>query len=480
MSIQGAQQIVFGFWQGRTIQIEAVEESLSSDGGLIVFGQLDEKLGWTASFAEQITGAQSKRVHSVLDICRQRIFGILAGYEDQNDHDTLRSDPVFKLLVQRHPTEDEDLASQPTISRLENAVTATDLLRLEHWYIERFVASFDEEPRELTLDIDTFDDPTHGEQQLTLYHDFYKQTQYQIRVITCANNDMVVLPVLLYGTAAVSLGAEVELRRIIEQLRYHFPLVKIHVRADSGFASPKIYETLEQLGVTFSIGFTLNSKLQRLSAELLESTVSAHRTSGQPEIRYHLVEDYRAKEWSQSRTIVVKCEVTAHSTTRRAVITNRVGALVSPEGAYCEYADRGESENRHKELKCGFSADRLSNHRYMANLFRLMMHCLAHNLLVVARRLVADPPVAPTVDGVPPEASSPYNKRQMHNKRRKQDPLGEGHACTWRTQVIKVATRVVVSVRRVCLQLSASWPHLESLTKAARAIDNLSPLRLSG
>jgi len=480
VSIQGAQQFVFGFWQGRTVSIEAVEKPLSSDGGLFVFGQLDEKLDWTASFARQIGGARSGRVHSVLDIIRQRVFGIIAGYEDQNDHDTLRSDPIFKLLAQRHPTQDEDLASQPTISRLENAVTAADLLRLEDWFIDRFVASFEEEPRELTLDIDTFDDPTHGTQQLTFFHDFYEQHQYQVRAITCANNDMLVFPVLLYGTAPVALGAAADLRRVIERLRSRFGDIKIHVRADAGFASPEIYETLEQLNVTFSIGFTLNSKLQRLSAELRENTTLAHQTSGQPEIRYQLVEDYRAKNWSRSRTIVVKCEVTAHSTTRRAVITNRTGALVSPEGAYCEYADRGESENRNKELKCEFRADRLSDHRYMANLFRLMMHCLANNLLVAMRRLVADPPKAPTVNGVPPEASLPRQKRRMHNERRKQDPLGEGYACTWRTYVIKVATRVVISVRRVCLQLSASWPHLEYLTKVARAIADFSPFAPSG
>ncbi|MGH7927182.1 MAG: transposase, partial [Candidatus Binatia bacterium] len=223
MSIQGAQQFVFGFWQGKPVKCEAVEEHLSSDGGLFVFGQLDEKLGWTASFAQQILEPRSARLHSALSIIRQRVFGIIAGYEDQNDHDTLRSDPIFKLLTQRHPTDDEDLASQPTISRLENSVTAGDLRRLEDWFIDCFVASFDEEPRELTLDIDTFDDPTHGEQQLTLFHNFYKQYQYQVRVITCANNDMVVLPVLLYGTAPVALGAADDLRRVIERLRERFP-----------------------------------------------------------------------------------------------------------------------------------------------------------------------------------------------------------------------------------------------------------------
>ncbi|MGH7927927.1 MAG: transposase, partial [Candidatus Binatia bacterium] len=286
--------------------------------------------------------------------------------------------------------------------------------------------------------------------------------------------------VLLYVTAPVALGWEFFLRRVFERLSERFPDIKFNVSADSGFASPQIYEALEQLRVQFSIGFTVNAKLKRLSESCMEEAISAHKSSGQPEVRYLLVENYRAKKWSRPRDIVVKCEVTAHSTSRRAVITNRPGVLVSPEGVYCEYADRGESENRNKELKCEFRADRLSDHRYMANLFRLMMHTLAANLLVAMRRVVAAPPTASSVDGVPPEASSPYMKRQFHNQRRKQDPLGEGHACTWRTQVIKVAARVVVSTRRVCLQLSASWPHFHDLAKVAQAVVNFSRPTPSG
>ena len=188
------------FSSQRTIEIEPVAENLSTDTGLLLFRQFDEQLGLTARFAAQLSDSRQAPDHSLLEMVRSRLFGILAGYEDQNDHDALRSDAVFKLIADRLP-DDDDLASQPTLSRFENAVTPRDLLNLKAWFIQRFVDSFDEPPAEITLDIDCFDDPTHGAQQLTFFHGFYRQYQYLVRVITCAENDLVVLPVLLHGTA---------------------------------------------------------------------------------------------------------------------------------------------------------------------------------------------------------------------------------------------------------------------------------------
>ena len=179
--------------------MQPVQENISTDAGLLIFRQWDQEIGFTQGFAQQLDDWRCDPDHSILEMVRSRVFGILAGYEDQNDHDALRSDAVFKLLANRLP-DDDDLASQPTLSRFENAVSPRSLLRLEDWFIDRFVNSFREPPREVTLDIDVFDDATHGQQQLTLFHGFYKQYQYLVRAITCAENDMVVLPALFYGT----------------------------------------------------------------------------------------------------------------------------------------------------------------------------------------------------------------------------------------------------------------------------------------
>ena len=153
--IRDAQPALFEFFPRKSIEVQQVDEQVSSDGGLVVFRELDQKLTLTESFAGQIEDGRSDPTQSLLSVIRQRVFGILAGYEDQNDHDTLRSDPVFKLIADRAP-DDKDLASQPTISRVENSVTPSDLLRLEDWFIDRFVESFDEPPTRITLDIDTW------------------------------------------------------------------------------------------------------------------------------------------------------------------------------------------------------------------------------------------------------------------------------------------------------------------------------------
>lgn len=474
MNIHSVEQVVFDFLGSLPVQIEVVEEQLSSDGGLLPLRQFDERLGWTEGFAAQIKDGRQGHTHAVVEMVRQRVFGILAGYEDQNDHDTLRSDGIFKLVAGRQP-DDLDLASQPTLSRLENSVTAGDLLRLEEFYLQKFIRSFEQPPTELTLDIDVFDDPTHGQQQLTFFHGFYEQYQYLVRVITCAENDLVVFPVLLHGTAHASLGAAADLARVITRLRQEWPDVRIHVRADSGFAVPAFYLTCESLRTEYTVGLAMNTVLQRESEELLAAAVANWEQTGQPQ-RLFTTFDYQAGSWTQPRRVVVKCEAHAPGTNRRAVVTNRPGARVVPQGIYDDYADRGESENRNKELKCELAAGRLSDHRYMANAFRLMMHTLAANLLVRLRQIVAESPAPPPVEpDMPLEARPLYQKRRHWSQRRKDDPLGEGHACTWRMLVIKVAARVVVTARRVRVFLSNSWPNWRYYLAASHAVTAYSP-----
>lgn len=478
MSRQSVADFGCGKWKNREVILQPIEQDLSSDAGLMLFGQFDEKLDWTKQFSSLIKDARSDPEHSILSIVRQRVFGILAGYEDQNDHDTLRSDPVFKILAGKTPGE-QDLASQPTISRLENAVKPSDLLRLEQWFLDKFVESFESQPSLITLDIDTYADAAHGDQQLTFWHDYYEQNQYQVRLVTCAESDMIVFPVLLFGSASVKLAAADDLQRIIEAIRVRFPEVAIHVRADSGFAGPDIYEMLESFEkVTYTIGMSINPKTKKLSENLLQETIAAQQESGQDQVRYMSIVGYKCRNWKKTaRNLVVKCEATAHSTSRRVLVSNRSEVPETPEVVYREYAERGESENRNKELKCGLSGDRLSDHRVMANIFRMMMHCLSHNLLVNLRRLVAEPipELKENPESEPPSTNRTFKEtraeRKVHNDRRKRDPLGEGHPCTWRTHIIKVAARIVVSARRVVLQMSASWPHIKYFKKVASAIE---------
>ena len=231
MSLQSVPLLSFDFLPARPVEIEVSPAPISSDAGLLPVRQFDQQIRRT----EQVAAALDDPRHatftqqSLLSMVRQRIYGILADYEDQNDHDTLRSDPVFKLIAGRLP-DDLDLASQPTLSRFENAVSIPDLWRLRDVLVDRFIQSFDTPPGHLTLDLDAFDDPAHGEQQLILFHGYYEQYQYLPIVITCAENDMVLLIGLRHGTCPAYLGADNDLRYLLERLRAVWPDVRIHVR----------------------------------------------------------------------------------------------------------------------------------------------------------------------------------------------------------------------------------------------------------
>ena len=475
MILQSAWQKSFGFLGSKPIVVEPIEEHLTSDAGLLPIRQFDEQTGLTAQFAAALRDPRFGPFvdHSFAEMARMRIYGILAGYADQNDHDQLRYDPVFKLLAGRQPSDDE-LASQPTLSRFENAINIASLWWLRDVFMDQFLASFAVAPRRLTFDIDTFDDPTHGDQQLTFFHGYYEQYQYQPRLITCAQNDLVVMACLLHGTAHAALGADDDLEYLVGRLRAKWPDVVIELRGDSGMAVPAMYDVCERLEVQYTFGLRLNPVLKRHSDALLAEAVEQYERTGQPQ-RLFTAFWYQAGSWALPRWVVVKAEAHAAGTNRRAVVTNRSGARVLPQAAYDEYANRGESENRNKEIKCGLEADRLSDHRYLANLFRLYLHSAALNLLVRLRNHVADPPPQNAAAELPCEALAGYARRRFFNQRRASDPLGEGHACTWRMRLIKVAARVIETTRRIVVRLSGNWPHLEHYRRVSQQILDLSP-----
>jgi hypothetical protein len=436
----------------------------------LLLRQLDERLNFTQQFAAALTDGRHESYvdHTFVEMTRARIYGILADYADQNDHDVLRSDPIFKLICGRS-IEGDDLASQPTLSRFENAIGPADFFALQDVFLDQFIAAFDKPPTHLTLDVDPFDDPTHGQQQLTFFHGYYGQYQYLPRVITCAENDLVLTVCLLHGTAHPTLGIQDDLAYVVGRLRQAWPGVRLHIRADSGFGSPLMYETCEQLELQYTVGIGMNARLKKFSDALLAEAVAQWQATGQPQ-RWFTAFWYRADSWPALRWVVVKCEANAEGTNRRAVVTNRPGATVLPGAAYDAYADRGESENRNKELKDGLQAERLSDHRYFANLFRLYLHTAAYNLLVRLRRIVVDPPPTPERQDVPTEALAGRQRRQYHNHRRAHDPLGEGQPCTWRTRLIKVAARVRQTTRRVWVELSSSWPYLQHFQQVGQRL----------
>jgi hypothetical protein len=271
---------------------------------------------------------------------------------------------------------------------------------------------------------------------------------------------------LLYGTAHPALGADDDIEYLVRRLRAVWPNVRIVLRGDSSFGVPVMFNVCERLELEYTFGERLNPVLKARSEALVKEAVQAYEQTGQPQ-RQFTAFWYQAGSWPQPRWTVVKVEANAQGTNRRAVVTNRPGAMVLPAAAYDAFADRGESENRNKELKRGLQADRLSDHRYLANFFRLYLHTAACNLLVRLRRAAAVPPLTLKAGEVPVEAWTGRVRKAYQNLRRETDPLGEGQPCTWRTRLIKVAAQVTVSCRRVLVRLSGVWPYLDHYRQIA-------------
>jgi hypothetical protein len=490
MIVPGVWPQVLDFF-GTPLVIEPSPGQLSSDAGLLPVRQFDQRIGLTRAFAEALDDPRDPDLteHTFREMVRSRVYGILAGYADQNDHDTLRCDPVFKLVADRSP-DDSDLASQPTLSRFENAISIPSLKHLRDVFLDQFIASFDAPPRHLTFDLDAVDDPAHGHQQLTFWHNYYDQNQYLPLLISCADNDQLVLLSLRHGSAPAALGAEDDLAYLVNRLRRAWPDVVITGRADAAFGLPDRYDVCERLNIRYTFGLSANRVLQRRSDALLAQAVAAWererqaaRDEQRPPRPVRLFDGfwYRAGTWPLPRWVAVKAEANAEGSNQRFVVTNRPGAVLLPGAAHDEYAGRGESENRNKEFKCDLAMDRLSDHRFCANYFRLYLHAAAMNLLVRLRRFIADPlptlaPLVGTVSPtsqpnqaagpgdepcVPAEALTGAARQRYFRLRRQRDPLGEGHPCTWRTLLIKVAAEVIVRTRRVVVRLSSSWPHLD-------------------
>jgi hypothetical protein len=469
MSIQPVCQGTFSFFQ-IPIVVEATATLLSSDGGLLAIREFDQCIDFTRSFAAVLNDPRDPDLfeHSFLDMTRARIYGILADYVDQNDHDTLRSDPVFKLIADRLP-DGPNLASQPTLSRFENAINIASLKRLREQCIDQFIASFVVPPHRLTFDLDAVDDPAHGAQQLVLFHGYFEQYQYFPSFITSADNDQVVVLSLRHGSAHAALGADDDLKFLIERLRRVWPDVRICVRGDAGYGMPWMYTICEQLGIEYLFGLSANKTLQRVSAALL---AEAERRFAETRTPQRLFDGfwYQAGSWPCARWVLVKAEANAQGTNRRFVVTNRPGALVVPGAAYDDYAERGESENRNKELKCGLQIDRTSDHRFMANFFRLYLHAAAFNMLVRFRQAMALPPEPGPAPEVPPQALPDAERRRHYQRSRQRDRLAQAQPCTWRTLLFKVAAEIIVSTRRVVVRLSAHWPNVEHFQRVCQSL----------
>ena len=379
----GSSQITLSFASisGRKIEADFDGGTTTSDGGALLLRQAESKIG----IVDRIVGAlcdrrhQSYIDHTYIDLIKQRVFQIACGYEDANDSNDLRSDPGLKAACERLPLTGDDLASQPTMSRLENSVTRSDLYRMGEALLETFIESYDKPPRKLILDIDDTDDPTHGSQQLTLFHAYYDEYCYLPIHLYEGETGKLITTLLRPGRRIRGREAAAILKRVLDHLIMVWPKTKITLRGDSHFSTPEVHDLCDGYGIDFILGQAINKKLKALGEPLMELAAALAEQTDEP-VRLFDSFDYRAGSWSRPRIIIYKAEITQGKTNPRFVVTNIRNR--TPKFLYEKvYCARGRMEGFIKNHKTFLHSDRTSCHRFPANQFRLFLHSAAYVLV---------------------------------------------------------------------------------------------------
>jgi hypothetical protein len=402
---------------------------LSSDGGLLVLREIERRLDLADRLAACIEDPRDpdSTVHTLADIIRFRLLMIAAGYEDGNDATSLRSDPVFKIALERLPS-GRDLCSQSTISRLENLPDARALLRLGRALVDVWCGSFRQVPKRIVLDVDDTFDAVHGGQQLRLFNAHYDGYGFQ-PIVVFDGEGRFVTAVLRPAKRPKGVEIRAFLRRLIRAIRAHWPQVEILVRADSHYACPEVLDWCEANRIDYVFGLAPNSTLRRHVAGLEESTAArfAADPSGGKARRFKDFLD-AAKTWSRVRRIVARVEAGSGGTDTRFIVTNLGHG--SGRSLYQDlYCRRGQAENHIKAWKTHLAADRTSCPKATANQFRLFLHAGAYWLLWSLRALM-------------PKRSS-WRVAQFD---------------TLRLRLIKVAARIVELKTRIKVHLPTSAP----------------------
>src|SRR5271169_4173432 len=382
--------------QGKSVVARFDGGRLSSEGGLLVLREIEGRLGVADRLAACLKDprAPEKVVHRLAEIIRFRMLMIAAGYEDGNDANTLRGDPMFKLALDRLPS-GEELCSQSTISRLENLPDVRALLRLGRALVEQYCASFRQVPKRIVLDIDDTFDRVHGGQQLRLFNAYYDDYGFQPIVVFDAEGRFVTA-VLRPGKRPSGVEIRGFVRRLVGALRSHWPKVEILLRADSHYASPEVFDWCRKNRVDCVFGLAPNASLCRHVAALEKSTATRFKepapakagvAANRGKVRRFMQFYDAAESWSRVERIIARVEAGPEGTDTRFIVTNLEGGRAKHlyERLYCA---RGQAENHIKAWKNHLAADRTSCHTAEANQFRLFLHAGAYWLLWSMRRLM--------------------------------------------------------------------------------------------
>ena len=412
----GSKSVIADFLGGR----------LTSDAGALLLREVGRKTGLFQAIAAAIPDPRNPIfvIHDQKSMIAQRIVAIALGYEDLNDHQTLRADPALQLAAGRVPDQDLPLASPPTLCRLENRIGRKALIQISEVLLDQFIASHAQPPEHLILDFDATDDPVHGRQEGWFFHGYYDHYCFLPLYVFCG--DELLAAYLRPSKIDAAKHSRALLKLLVQRLRQAWPEVKITIRADSGFCRWRLMRWCDSHGIGYVLGLARNPALERLAADGMSRASRQFRATGQPQ-RIFGSFAYAAASWDRQRRVIVKAEHTTQGPNPRFIVVNVPG---DPRELYEDvYCQRGDMENRIKEQQLDLFADRTSCHRFLANQFRLLLSSAAYVLVQALRRMAL-----------------------------RATDLEQAQVGTIRLKLLKVAARVVVSARRIVFHLATSYP----------------------
>jgi Transposase DDE domain group 1 len=403
---------------------------ITSDGGVMLLAAAERRIGIAQRLAALIADPRNPAfvTHSVADILRARMLAIACGYEDADDLDHLRTDPGFKLACGHLPDTGNDLCSQPTMSRWENAPTLREVVRMTYAMVDTYCASYPTPPAAVTLDIDDTVDVVHGHQQLSLFNAHYDERCFlPIHVYDTATSRPVAV-LLRPGKTPSGRELHGHLKRLVRRIRSHWPATRLTIRGDSHYGRPEVMAWCEVNGVDYVFGLSSNGVLRGLVEPAADDVRVRRAEAAAPVLRRYAETRYGAKSWTRERRVSARIEATTQGSDIRYVVTNLEGG--SAEWLYDTlYCARGQAENLIKLHKSQLASDRTSCRSPLANQVRLVLHTAAYWLMLTVRDAIPRP-----------------------------QPLATVEFTTLRMRLIKIAARITETATRVRIAFAAACP----------------------
>lgn len=443
---------------------------ITSDAGGLLLREVEKNYSIIAGFARCFKDYRDSDLieHTVLELVSQRVYGLALGYEDLNDHDDLRCDPLLATLVNKTDPTGQDrvrardkgkaLAGKSTLNRLElTSSDATsnnrykkivaDFEKIERFFVDVFLKMHPKEPKEIVLDLDATDDPLHGDQEGRFFHGYYGNYCYLPLYIFCGKD--LLCAKLRCSNIDASAGAKEEIERIVTQIRQKWPEVKITIRADSGFCREEIMKWCESNDADYILGFSKNERLKKIIAEELKEAKKMYEESGKASRVYKDFMYKTLKSWSRERRVIGKAEHLPKGSNPRFVVTSLSPDKIDAKKLYEEkYCARGEMENRIKEQQLYLFSDRTSTALLRSNQLRLWFSSVGYVLVNAFRKTGLK--------------GTEMAKAQCH---------------TIREKLFKIGAMIKISVRRVLIMLASGCPYQEIFAAALRNIRAIVPLR---